>query len=94
MQCHHCGTSVPLRAGDRIEFRQTCPDCSADLHSCLNCAHHDPDTHNECREPRAERQSDRARANRCEEFSPHLNARQGPDGSSQAMADLEALFKK
>lgn len=93
MRCHQCGTAVSLESGERIEFRQTCLGCEADLHACLNCQHHDPLAHNECREPNAERVSDRARANRCEEFAPRTDSADSSATTDQAIADLEALFK-
>lgn len=86
-------------------FREECDHCGADLHVCLNCAHHDPSAYNGCRESSAERVADSDRANRCDYFQgvPHT-AGMGTEDSGgtptaagrqkQAMADLENLFKK
>lgn len=95
MRCFACGGDVPLASGERVGFRDVCEACGADLHVCRNCAHHDPSAYNECREPNAERVSDRERANRCDYFAPG----QGGGGEKaaaarRAKADLEALFKK
>jgi len=95
MRCFACETPVELAAGERVGFRDSCSRCSADLHVCRNCAHHDPGAYNECREPNTERVGDRERANRCDWFSPGeggggvvASQRQG------ALSDLDALFKK
>jgi len=86
---------------DRVGFRDTCQSCGADLHVCLNCAHHDPQAYNECRESSAERVSERERANRCEYFAPGRDAAGDEGGTprpaeaaARARAELEALFKK
>ena len=95
MLCHACQAEVPLAAGESLGFRDTCDGCAADLHVCLNCAHHDPAAYNACREPNAERVLDADRANRCDYFRP----REGTRGSAadserdRALSDLEGLFK-
>lgn len=95
MRCFSCGAQNPRAAGQRIGFRDTCDACGADLHVCRNCAHHDADAYNECRESQAERVDDRERANRCEWFSPGEQGG-GERAAEQGAArrDLEALFKK
>ncbi len=84
---------MSLSSGERVGFRDTCDGCGQDLHSCLHCAFYDPSAYNECREPNAERVSDRERANRCDYFAPG----EGEGGSADpaaARAALDALFKK
>lgn len=96
MHCFACGREVSIAAGERVGFRDECPACSADLHVCRNCAHHDPSAHNECREPQAERVRDRDRANLCDWFRPGEEAGGGERAREQgdARAKLDALFKK
>jgi len=93
MQCHSCQTEIPLAAGESIGFRDACDRCRADLHICLNCAHHDPTAYNACRESSAERILDPDRANRCEYFRPGEEHSRENDAQSAAMSDLEKLFK-
>jgi len=94
MHCGACGTSIELASGERVGFRDACPRCSSDLHACRNCSHHDPGAYNECREPNAERVSDRERANRCDWFAPRTGAPAStPDPKAGAQAALDALFK-
>jgi hypothetical protein len=71
-----------------------CDRCRADLHSCLNCEHHDPTVYNECRESNAERILDQDRANRCEYFRPAGKSHAVSEDRQAAMTDLENLFKK
>ncbi|RIL03921.1 MAG: hypothetical protein DCC71_14745 [Proteobacteria bacterium] len=92
MRCSACGTAIELSSGERVGFRDECAHCRADLHSCRNCAHHDPGAYNACREPGAERVSDRERANRCDWFTPAATAAQPKDDRASARSALDALF--
>ena len=94
MLCQACQTEIPLAAGESVGFRDACDRCRADLHVCLNCDHHDLSAYNECRESNAERILDRDRANRCDYFRPCSGASAAGDGRTEAMSDLESLFKK
>lgn len=93
MRCAACGTAIDLASGERVGFRDECPRCRVDLHSCRQCAHHDPGAYNECREPGAERVPDRERANRCDWFAA-APARDvaGADPKATARTALDALF--
>jgi hypothetical protein len=93
MHCAACGAGVELTSGERIGFRDECPRCRADLHSCRNCAHHDVGAYNECREPGTERVADRERANRCDWFTPRTSAASATPGRADARSALDALFR-
>jgi hypothetical protein len=95
MNCASCNAEVSLAAAERVGFRDCCNACGADLHSCQNCAFHDPSAYNECRESNAERVPDRDRANRCDYFSPGDQVGGAGQGArSSTLSDLDALFKK
>ena len=94
MGCFSCGRAIDLAAGERVGFRDECPQCGSDLHVCLNCVFHDPDAYNECRESNAERVSQRERANRCDYFEPRQGAGERGDGTADARTALDSLFKK
>jgi hypothetical protein len=95
VDCFACGARIELRSGERVGYRDVCPACDADLHACRNCAHHDPGAYNECREPNAERVSDRERANRCDYFAPGAGrGGQGAEPRARARDALDDLFKK
>jgi hypothetical protein len=95
MRCFACDAVVALRTGERVGFRDACPQCGRDLHVCRNCAHHDPSAYNECRESSAERVGEPDRANRCDYFTPGAAAGGVAGGAeaSRARAGLDALFK-
>lgn len=63
---------------------------------CRNCAYFAPGSHNDCREPAAERVVDKERANFCEYFM--LDTARAATGRGERSADpraaLEALFRK
>jgi hypothetical protein len=95
MRCSACHAEVALASGERVGFRDACPQCRADLHCCRNCEFHDPSAYNECRESNAERVSDRARANRCDYFSPSARGGgQAAVAAQRARNQLDQLFKK
>ena len=99
--CHHCGRELQLFSA-KVERTAGCPYCHSDLKCCLNCRLHDPGANNQCREPQAEWQSDKDKANFCEffefrEVSP-LDAagagRRAAERDSKARAAFDALFGK
>jgi hypothetical protein len=95
VHCFACDAVLELAAGERVGFQDTCESCSADLHVCRNCAHHDPSAYNECRETNAERVSQRDRNNRCDYFTP--GDQQGGEVAREqaaSRAKLDDLFKK
>jgi hypothetical protein len=94
MQCSACNAAVSLGAGGRVGFRDECSQCRADLHTCGNCLHHDPNAYNECRESNSERVSERERANRCDYFSPAERQGGSDDSRQQGLSDLADLFDK
>ncbi|NTU59971.1 MAG: hypothetical protein HGA98_02805, partial [Deltaproteobacteria bacterium] len=67
MTCARCGAALPAPPYGR---RDTCPGCTADLHACVQCAHYSPGSYNDCREPQADRVTDKERSNFCDWFAP------------------------
>jgi len=95
MHCFSCNAEHALAAGERVGFQEDCGGCGSALHVCRNCAHHDEQAYNHCRESSAERVADPERANRCEYFRPGDAA--GGEGAATrgtALDQLDALFKK
>ncbi len=75
----------------KIGRRDMCPNCTAYLHACYNCTHHDKNVHNECRENQGEFIRDRAEGNFCLyfEFRPLAGGASPTDAARQK---LDALF--
>jgi hypothetical protein len=70
-----------------------CKSCKCDLHVCRMCEFYDTTVSNACREPIAEKVSDKVRSNFCGYFQPVENIK---TGNSEALdsnkASLESLF--
>lgn len=83
MNCFNCGTAISFTG--RVGTRDTCPQCDADAHTCLNCEFYDRSAPNECREPQAEWVRAKEKANRCDWFRPATKARSGTGSGSKAV---------
>jgi len=66
--CHRCGTpwesSTPTPG-----VKETCEQCSAYLHCCLNCKFYDTSKPYDCYIPNIDPVTDKAAANFCDEFT-------------------------
>ena len=96
MNCLTCKTPLPPPPWFRADL---CPKCSASLHSCVYCTFYAPHGHNRnlCREPQADRVTDKERANFCDYFRPTgLSSAEAPPDKAReaAKAAFDALFKK
>lgn len=90
--CHSCKQELELE--EKVGRQDTCPQCQAYLHCCLNCRFYDPTAYNECREPSAERVVDKEQGNFCDYFEPGPTVRKSSDQATDAKKALEDLFKK
>jgi hypothetical protein len=91
MNCVRCGAALP----DPPWFRRDlCPRCDGDLRACIQCGFYAPGHYNECREPQAERVTDKERANTCDYFRPASGSETVEDPAAKAKAELDKLFKK
>jgi hypothetical protein len=88
--CYRCGAEV--RVDGPVGRRTTCPECDADLHSCMNCRHYDPSAAHECREPHADHIIDKEASNACELFQLGDGASRRRGRSRAARDALGALF--
>ncbi len=88
--CYGCGAA--LRIDGPVGRRTTCPDCDADLHSCLNCRHYDESAAHQCREPHAEQVVDKDSSNACDLFQLGDGASRRRASSRAARDQLGALF--
>jgi hypothetical protein len=65
-RCHSCQKVIESRLP--LGRREECVFCGAELHCCLNCKFYSPGSYNDCREPQAERVTDKNRSNFCDLF--------------------------
>lgn len=89
--CHSCHQEVNMET--KIGRQDTCPNCYADLHCCLNCRFHDPGRQNECMEPHAGFIRDREGANFCHCFEFKTSSFDDDDTIMNAKSKLEAMFR-
>ncbi len=88
--CYRCGAALALDGP--VGRRTTCPECDADLHTCMNCRHYDESAAHECREPHADHQVDKEASNACELFQLGDGASRRRRSSRAARDQLGALF--
>lgn len=91
--CWKCGGSL---AAEKLPLRREarCAACSADLHCCRLCVHHEPRWTRGCRETRAEDPRARDVANFCDWFKPRAGAHADAAPKADAKDALAELFKK
>ncbi|HET7753228.1 MAG TPA: hypothetical protein VFK85_04895 [Anaeromyxobacteraceae bacterium] len=89
--CFGCGAAV--RIDGPVGRRTVCPECDADLHSCINCRHYDESSPHSCREPHADNVVDKEASNPCDLFQlgDGASRRRGSRGKD-ARSALAALF--
>ena len=93
-ECFQCGLEVGPLSG--VGRRDQCLACGSDLHCCRNCTFYAPSTHNQCREPQAERQVDKERGNFCEyfRFRERMHDPLRRDDQADARMKLDSLFRR
>ena len=89
--CWFCGHSLATLTLPLSHF-DTCKACGVALHACRQCEFYAEGVANQCREPMAEKERDKQRANRCDYFSPHQGVFEAKPNVSDAHAQLAALF--
>jgi hypothetical protein len=88
--CYACGAE--LRIDGPVGRRTTCPECDADLRSCMNCRHYDEAAPHQCREPHADHIVDKEASNACELYQLGDGASHRRGRSRAARDALGALF--
>ena len=90
--CWKCGASLAdvLLPLSRLS---KCKSCKCDLQVCRMCKYYDTRVSNSCREPIAEKVTDKKRANFCGYFQPNDSAYENADELANSdKASLESLF--
>jgi hypothetical protein len=90
--CYSCDKKIEL-IEENISRREECPHCEAALRCCKMCEFYDERSYNECREPAADRITEKEKANFCGFFKigQGINRNQERENALSAAA---ALFKK
>lgn len=90
-QCHACGHNIVLEV--KVARRDTCDNCGADLHCCMNCRFYDARA-DRCREDITAFVRGRDRSNFCTHFEFANTESDKKDELAEAKAKLSSLFKK
>lgn len=88
--CYKCNEELVFEV--KIGRLDTCPNCSAYLHSCRNCRFWSPGAHNQCLENQGEFVRDREAANFCGHFRFRVIEEEGQTEADKAKARLNAMF--
>ena len=91
-RCAQCGVILPA-LGDAVG---ACPKCGFELHSCRQCAHFDPASRFECRQPVAERVARKDTRNACTLFAIRVAVEKetGSVRVNDARRAFDNLFRK
>lgn len=89
-ECYKCQEELLFDV--KIGRLDTCPNCSAYLHSCRNCRFWSPTAHNQCLENQGEFIRDREAGNFCGHFAFRVVGEEVGGEADQAKAKLDALF--
>ena len=89
--CYQCFKK--LEQEDFVPRNQECPYCYSAIHSCRMCKFYDKSCYNECREPSAERVTDKEKANFCDYFKLSSNGAAKEDDKKSLLDEANLLFK-
>ncbi|HUO85760.1 MAG TPA: hypothetical protein VM617_00080 [Thermoanaerobaculia bacterium] len=93
-RCGDCGRRVSRAGG--IEITQVCPNCEADLHTCVNCIHFDPSARFQCRQEIPAPVAKKRKRNECTLFAPkqvmEFESESGERTPDEARAAFDDLF--
>lgn len=93
LKCWKCGKTLD---GQILPLSRmaVCRHCHADLHVCRQCSFFDTTVSNSCREPVAERVTDKKKRNFCGYLQPSPDACRSTDSDSmdRTKEQLDALF--
>lgn len=93
-KCFKCGKSLTLSLNSTLGRGDHCPSCSADLRCCKMCHFYDVKAYNECKEPIADRITDKEKANFCDYFKIGTPQNDAEKQRQEMLAKAAALFKK
>ena len=89
--CWSCSQEIDMTT--KVQRKDECISCGADLHTCKNCRFWDPSYHNECRENSSYYIRDREKANFCMAFEFKSTTEEDAAEANDARSKLEAMFK-
>lgn len=94
IKCHKCGNELSDTYKVMVSRSDTCTQCMADIRCCKNCQFYDVKAYNDCREPMADRITDKEKANFCDFFKIVSASNDAEKQRQDQLAKAMALFKK
>jgi hypothetical protein len=92
--CYKCQKELLVGANNFISRQDSCPHCYASLHACMMCLHYDERSYNECKEPVADRITDKTKANFCDYYKINTEGNKNKKDPNALLAAADLLFKK
>ena len=90
--CYNCRKEFEQES--LVTRSSECSHCYASIRSCRMCQFYDKSCYNECREPSAERVTDKEKANFCDYFKLASGGTPGEEDQNSLLDEANALFKK
>ena len=94
VKCFKCDNALILEAGKDANRYENCTKCNASVRCCMMCQFYDTSSYNECREPTADRITDKEKANFCDFFKVSAGGNTYKDHKTEVLSAADALFKK
>jgi len=94
LTCHKCGKPLSDTYKIMVSRSDSCSSCMADIRCCKNCQFYDAKAYNECREPMADRITEKEKANFCDFFKIGSSGNDAEKQRQDQLAKAMALFKK
>lgn len=94
MNCYKCSKELSLKSDQIISRQEVCPHCYASIHACFQCFFYDKNSYNECKEPMADRITDKEKANFCDFYKIKTQSNNPEDEKAAALKAAMDLFKK
>jgi len=94
VKCFKCEYPVTLEAMKDVNRYENCTKCNASIRSCMMCSFYDTSSYNDCREPTADRITDKEKANFCDFFKLSNSSHTNKNKKIETMSAAAALFKK
>lgn len=92
--CYSCNAKFYISKGSTVSRRDSCQSCAADIRVCKNCEFYDVSSYNECREPQANRITEKEKSNFCDFFLISSQSHEKKNEKEKNLDAAKALFKK
>ena len=89
--CYSCSKETDFPEG-KLGRLDSCDHCNAYLHCCMMCSFYDKSSYNECKEPMADRITEKEKSNYCDYFKVNTGVSANNE-KDDLLAKANSLFK-